>query len=228
MLTKIGCMSSPCVSLSYSSKLKCFYCHYWERFNICRCIFYILFCFQQPNHFFCYAVSFLKATRKTPVFAHKTQLTVYDTEAAGNAVTSVSVGSCWSLDTTRSREKGFPSPRVFIVSEDLMVTFYKMWVLTSMLCKFPIFSVGKMLTCYVEGMTAKKHPNETEFQFWITTKAASSQIFLGSWSKTHTKIYIERKMRGKKTVLFSPSAQTKQTVQAGNGATIVNLCRRWI
>jgi len=46
-----------------------------------------------------------------------------------------------------------------------MVTFYKMWVLTSMLCKFPIFSVGKMLTCYVEGMTAKKHPNETEFQF---------------------------------------------------------------
>jgi len=35
-------------------------------------------------------------------------------------------------------------------------------------------------------------------------------------------------MRGKKTVLFSPSAQTKQTVQAGNGATIVNLCRRWI
>lgn len=114
MLTKTGCMSSPCVSLSDSSKLKCFYCHYQERFNICRCIFYILLCFQQLNHFFCHAVSFFKATRKH-VFTCKTKLTMHDIKAVGNAVIGVSLGSCWPLDTPWSREWGSPNPRAFLV-----------------------------------------------------------------------------------------------------------------
>lgn len=73
VLTKTGCMSSARVSLSYSSKLKCFCCHYQERFNICRCIFCTLLCFLQPKHFFCYAVRFL-IHWEVPLFVCKTQL----------------------------------------------------------------------------------------------------------------------------------------------------------
>lgn len=121
MLTKIGCMSSPCVSLSYTSNLKCFYCHYQERFNICRCIFYTLLCFQQANHFFCHAVRFLKATR----WYFPTSLCAGDPthhvcnrgNAVGNAVTGVSAGSCWTLDCAQGREKGFPN-HSFMVAED--------------------------------------------------------------------------------------------------------------
>jgi len=98
MLTKTGCMSSPCVSLSYSSKLKYFCCHYQERFNICRCIFYTLFCFQQPKHFFCHVVRFLKSTGKYHPLCVRPSFTCAQYRLQGEGLPRPqSVHGCWKL-----------------------------------------------------------------------------------------------------------------------------------
>lgn len=157
MLTKIGCTNSPCVSLSYSSKLKCFCCHYQERFNICRCIFWTLLCFQQPDHFFYHAVSFFSATRKCQS-AHKIQPTCVWHRGCRKCSYW---GACRHMLTCRlcMEQERIPKPQSapgFWGS----ITVDKMWVLMCMLCKLPIFSVVKTLTCYAQRITEKnpKHP----------------------------------------------------------------------